>query len=262
MRVCILAGGFGTRLAEETAERPKPMVEIGGLPILWHIMRIFAAYGHTEFVLALGYRAAIIKQFFLNCHLLENDVSIDLRTGAATVYTDRQPDWRVHMVDTGQHTRTGGRIKRLRAWLDHEPFLLTYGDGLADIDLDALLAFHRGHGRLATVTAVRPPARFGGFAFHGDRVVSFCEKPHGGDSWINGGFFVLQPEVIDYIDSDATSWEREPLEKLATAGELMAYRHEGFFQPMDTLHEKRQLEALWASGDAPWQVRERAAMPA
>ena len=256
MKVVILAGGIGSRLSEETTVRPKPMVEIGGKPILWHIMNIFAAHGFDEFVIALGYRGEFIKDYFINFYSLNNDITVDLASGATTVHPGReQPRWKVHLVDTGASTQTGGRVKRLRDWLgDDQTFLMTYGDGVADVDLRALVGFHRAHQKLATVTTVRPPARFGGIQFEGDRVSEFTEKPQTGEGWINGGFFVLDRRVLDYIDGDATLWEREPLEHLAADGQLMAFRHDGFWQPMDTLRERRLLEDLWTTGTAPWKV--------
>lgn len=254
MKVCILAGGMGTRLAEETVVRPKPMVEIGGRPILWHIMSIYAAFGYNEFVIALGYRAEMIKDYFLDFYALNNDLTIDLKTGQRKVHHGRQPDWVVHLVDTGQQTQTGGRIRRLRPWVGDEAFMATYGDGVANVDIYRLVAFHRSHGRVATVTAVRPPSRFGGLAFDGDQVVDFAEKPQTGEGWINGGFFVFEPRVFDYICGDEMPLEREPMERLAADGQLMSYRHEGFWQPMDTLRERHILESLWESGKAPWKV--------
>ncbi len=254
MKVVILAGGYGTRLQEETAVRPKPMVEIGGRPLLWHIMQIYAAYGHTEFFIALGYKGEVIKQYFLTYYLYHHSFRIDLATGRVQVYNGTPENWTVHLIDTGLETQTGGRLKRLAPFLGRETFLMTYGDGVADVDLDALVAFHRRHGRLATVTAVRPPARFGGLTFDGDRVVRFVEKSSLGEGWINGGFFVLEPGVLDYIAGDATPFEGEPLERLAADGELMAYRHQGFWQCMDTLRDVRLLESLWQSGEAPWKV--------
>lgn len=254
MKTVILAGGLGSRLAEETTVRPKPMVEIGGKPILWHIMQIYSTFGFNEFVVALGYKGEVIKDYFLNFYALNNDLSIDLATGRTQVHDGNQPDWKVHLVDTGLRTQTGGRIKRLARWVGQETFMLTYGDGVADVDLSRLVDFHRSHGKLATVTAVRPPARFGGLSFDGDRVVRFMEKPQTGEGWINGGFFVLEPGVMEYIDGDQTIWEREPLERLAADEQLVAYKHAGFWQPMDTLREKQLLEGLWESGKAPWKV--------
>lgn len=256
MKTLILAGGTGTRLAEETAVRPKPMVEIGGRPIIWHILNIYAYHGFREFVIALGYKGEMLKEYFRHFYMLSSSLTVDLGTGETVVH-DRagapHPDWKVHLVDTGLDTQTGGRIKRLRGWL-RETFMLTYGDAVADINVRELVRFHESHGKLATVTAVRPPARFGGLELDGDRVVNFAEKPQSSEGWINGGFFVLNPEIFDYITDDATMWERAPLERLAADNELMAYRHPGFWQPMDTLREKQILESLWASGEAPWRV--------
>jgi glucose-1-phosphate cytidylyltransferase len=255
MKTVILAGGLGSRLAEETVVRPKPMVEIGGKPILWHLMNIYACHGFDEFVIALGYRGEFIKEYFLNFYALNNDITIDLAKGATTVHHGRQPHWKVHLVDTGVTTQTGGRVKRIGEWLGSDrTFMMTYGDGLANVDLRALVRFHESHGRLATVTTVRPPARFGGIVFDGSRVSEFTEKPQTGEGWVNGGFFVLDRDVLSYIDGDATLWERDPLERLAADGQLMAYRHEGFWQPMDTLRERRLLEDLWSTGQAPWKV--------
>lgn len=254
MKAVILAGGLGTRLAEETAVRPKPMVEIGGKPMLWHIMNIFAAGGVKEFCIACGYKGEQIKEYFANFHLHHADLTVDMRTNSVHLRNSSAPDWCVHLVDTGMNTMTGGRIKRLASHLGDETFLMTYGDGVANIDVRALLAFHRAHGKLATLTAVRPPARFGGLEFNGDQVSNFIEKPQIGEGWINGGFMVLEPKVLDYIDGDATIFEREPLERLCRDGQLMAYRHEGFWQPMDTLREKQLLEDLWQSGKAPWKI--------
>jgi glucose-1-phosphate cytidylyltransferase len=255
MKTIILAGGLGTRLSEETVVKPKPMVEIGGHPMLWHIMNIYAHYGHDEFLVALGYKGELVKDYFLRFNPMNSDLSMDLATGEATLHDVSRVAWKVHLVDTGQETQTGGRIKRLAGWLgDDEEFLMTYGDGVADVDLDALLAFHRGHGRLATVTAVRPPARFGGITFQGDQVAGFAEKPQVGEGWINGGFFVLNRRVLDYIAGDRTLWEKDPMERLCADGQLMAFRHEGYWQPMDTVREKNLLEDLWRSGQAPWKV--------
>ena len=256
MKAVILAGGFGSRLSEETTLRPKPMVEIGGRPILWHIMNIFAANGVTEFIIALGYKGEVVKEYFINFHAFNSDISVDLASGAATVHEgNEQPNWKVHLVDTGLHTQTGGRLKRLRKWLEsEEAFLYTYGDGVADLDLRELVKFHKAHGRLATVTTVRNPARFGRILFEGDRVSEFYEKPEASEGWINGGYFVLSPDAIDYIDGDETIWEREPVERLAHAGQLMGYRHYGFWSCMDTLKEKNMLEQMWASGKPPWKI--------
>jgi glucose-1-phosphate cytidylyltransferase len=254
MKTVILAGGRGTRLSEETVARPKPMVEIGGKPILWHIMSVFASHGHKDFVVACGYRGELIKEYFRNLPLHDSDFVVDLQGGGIEVLHPARLDWRVGLVDTGLDTMTGGRVRRLRPYLNGQPFMLTYGDGLGDVDVGALLAFHRAHGRMATVTAVRPPARFGGLTLDGDRVREFSEKPQTGSGWINGGFFVLEPAFLDLLAGDDTVLEREPLEHAAARGELMAYRHEGFWQPMDTLREKELLESLWATGSAPWKT--------
>jgi glucose-1-phosphate cytidylyltransferase len=254
MKTVILAGGVGSRLAEETDATPKPMVEIGGPPILWHIMKIYAASGFREFFIALGYKPEVIKSYFLNYNHLRSDLSIDFGSGSIQMHDGERDDWKVHLIDTGVETQTGGRLKRLTEWLNDGTFLMTYGDGVANIDIRRLVEFHRSHGRLATVTAVRPPARFGGMDFDGDLVAEFTEKPQIGEGWINGGFFVLEPAVLDYLEGDDTIWERDPLERLAEQGELMAYRHEGFWQPMDTLRDVRLLESLWQSGDVPWKA--------
>lgn len=255
MKAVILAGGFGTRLAEETTLRPKPMVEIGGKPILWHIMKIFEAGGVNEFVIALGYKGEVIKEYFLNYHAIHNDITVDLASGRTTIHDGKHESWKVHLVDTGMASMTGGRLGRLRSWLkDDDDFLFTYGDGVADIDIRKLVAFHRGHGRTATVTTVRPPARFGNLSFDGDLVTNFHEKPEEGEGWINGGFFVLNRKAIDYIEGDHTIWEREPIERLATGGQLAGYQHFGFWSCMDTLKEKQMLEEMWASGKAPWKI--------
>src|SRR6266849_1387172 len=256
MKAVILAGGRGSRLAEETSLRPKPMIEIGGKPILWHIMRIYSAYDVNEFIIALGYRSEIIKEYFLNFFAFNNDISIDLATGKTMIYNGKQPNWKIHLVDTGLDTQTGGRVKRLEKWLESDDtFMLTYGDGVANVDIERLLAFHKSHGKLATVTTVTPPSRFGSVVFSGDQVSEFTEKPQTVSSMINGGFFVLNRGVMDYIDDDdSVSWEREPLERLALDGQLMGYRHEGFWQPMDTLRERMMLEKMWESGCAPWKV--------
>ncbi|MDH3222087.1 MAG: glucose-1-phosphate cytidylyltransferase [Gemmatimonadota bacterium] len=255
MKAIILAGGFGTRLSEETVIKPKPLVEIGGKPILWHIMNIYACQGVDEFIIALGYKGDVIKEYFLNFYAINNDISIDLATGEQTIHQGNQPPWKVHLVDTGLNTMTGGRLGRLRDWLeDDETFMFTYGDGVADVDLRAALAFHEAHGKMATVTTVRAPARFGRISFDGDQVRTFHEKAEAGEGWINGGFFILNPGVFDYIDGDETVWEREPVENLARAGELVGYRHNGFWSCMDTLKEKNLLEELWGQGQAPWRI--------
>jgi len=255
MKTVILAGGMGSRLSEETVVRPKPMVEIGGNPILWHIMNIYSAFGLNEFIVALGYKGESIKKYFLNFYSLNNDVSIDLSCGRQVIHKSNQPNWKLHLIDTGLTTQTGGRIKRLKGWLEEEEtFMLTYGDGVADIDIGALLEFHRSHGKLATVTVVHPPARFGAVSLRESQISQFNEKPQTLEGWINGGFFVLNRKVLDYVENDETSWEKAPLEKLAREGQLMAYRHEGFWQPMDTLRDRRSLENLWASGQAPWKI--------
>jgi glucose-1-phosphate cytidylyltransferase len=230
------------------------MVEIGGKPILWHILNIYAAHGFQEFVVALGYKGEFVKDYFLNFFALNNDLTVDLSSGASQVHRGNGPSWQVHLVDTGPSTQTGGRVKRLGHLLRGQTFMLTYGDGVADLDLRKLVEFHRSHGKLATVTAVRPPSRFGSFILDGHRITRFEEKPQTGEGWINGGFFVLEPGVLDLVEGDDTIWERAPMEKLAASGELMAYRHDGFWQAMDTLRERRVLEDLWASGKAPWKV--------
>jgi glucose-1-phosphate cytidylyltransferase len=255
MKVVILAGGFGTRLSEETGTRPKPMVEIGGKPILWHIMNIYSAYGIREFIVALGYKAEIIKEYFLNFYAINNDITIDLASGETTIHDGNQPQWKVHLVDTGLYTQTGGRLKRLQKWLrEDKVFMLTYGDGVADINLNALLEFHKSHGKLATVTTVRAPARFGRIIYNGDTITNFYEKPQAAEGWINGGFFVLSPEAINYVENDETMWEREPVENLARDNNLLGYRHSGFWSCMDTLKEKNYLEEFWNSGNAPWKI--------
>ena len=255
MKAVILAGGLGTRFSEETVLRPKPMIEIGGKPILWHIMKIYAVHNITEFIVALGYKAEIIKEYFLNFYAINNDISIDLSNGQTTIHDGKQPNWKIHLVDTGMHTQTGGRLKRLKKWLENdETFLFTYGDGVADLDIEATIKFHRSHGKLATVTTVRSPARFGRIGFEGEKVSTFNEKPQSGEGWINGGFFVLNGKAIDYINNDDTAWEKEPLESLSQEGQMMGYRHYGFWSCMDTLREKNYLEELWATKNAPWKI--------
>lgn len=255
MKAVILAGGLGTRLSEETSVRPKPMVEIGGYPILWHIMKIYSAHGVNDFVICLGYKGHVIKDFFLNYKMNRADVTVDLGTDSTEIHSCRAEKWRVTLVDTGALTETGGRLKRVMPYVaDDEAFFLTYGDGVGDVDVTAALNLHREEGRLATVTATQPAGRFGALATQGNQVLSFREKPDGDGGWINGGFFVLSPKVADYIDGDDTAWERGPLDRLAKDGQLSVYRHGGFWQPMDTLRDRTVLEGMWNSGAAPWRV--------
>lgn len=256
MKIALLAGGSGTRLAEETDIRPKPMVEIGGKPILWHIMMHYAQYGYDDFVVALGYKGEYIKKWVSEYATLWGDMTVHTAGGKITRHIEERQNWRVDLIHTGLLSNTGGRIKRLQPWINGERFMLTWGDGVSNVDLDALLAFHEAHGKLATLTTVRPPARFGHIEFDGDRVTQFTEKPQTSEGWINGAFFVLEPEVFGYIEGDDTQFEREPLERLAAEGELMAYRHLGFWQCMDNIRDKRLLERLWDSGDAPWKTWE------
>lgn len=256
MKVAILAGGYGTRFAEETVSKPKPMIEIGGRPILWHIMMHYHAYGYSDFVIALGYKAEVIKRWFVDMVDLAGDLRVMPARGQVESLGQRLPDWVVDLVDTGLEANTGGRIKALADTIGREPFMLTWGDGVSDVDLDALLRFHRAHGKLATMTAVRPPARFGHLTLDGAQVVSFEEKPAAAEGWINGAFFVLEPEVFDYIDGPHTQFEKAPLERLALDGQLMAYQHAGFWQCMDTLADKMKLEQLWATGRPPWVMKD------
>jgi len=253
MKVMLLAGGFGTRLAEYTEAIPKPMVTIGGRPILWHIMKYYSKFGHKDFYVALGYRAEVVKEYFLHYRSLNADFSVDLSTGVVTPHQTDDADWRVTLVHTGLDSMTGGRVKRLRRFVGNEAFMLTYGDGLAQVNLDKLVAFHRSHGKMVTVMAVHPGARFGELQLEGDRVSSFREKPQVGEGWVNGGYFVIEPGFFDLISGDATILEREPLEQAANMGELMAFRHEGFWQCMDTKRDREALELLWQSGQAPWR---------
>lgn len=254
-KVVILAGGLGTRISEESQLRPKPMIEIGGRPILWHIMKIYTHYGITDFIICLGYRGYMIKEYFANYVLHSSDVTIDAKSGQIEFHQHAAEPWRVTLVDTGADTMTGGRVKRVRDYLvPGETFCMTYGDGVADIDIDKLIAFHKAHGKEATLTSVVPPGRYGALEMQGDSVQRFIEKPPGDNAWINGGFFVLEPSVIDRIADDATPFEAAPLAGLASDGQLQAYRHSGFWQPMDTLREKNYLEELWASGSAPWKI--------
>ena len=254
MKAVILAGGLGTRLSEETEARPKPMVEIGGMPILWHIMKIYSAHGINEFIVCLGYKGYVIKEFFANYFLHMSDVTFDMQDNSMKVHQAKAEPWRVTLIETGVETMIGGRIKRIMPYVAGDPaFCLTYGDGLSDVDLKAVIALHEREGRLATVTATQPPGRFGAIEAEGTRVLGFREKPVGDGGWINGGFFVLSPKVADYIEGDTTVWEREPMERLARDRQLSVYHHKGFWQPMDTLRDKRQLETLWDSGNAPWK---------
>lgn len=255
MKAVLLAGGLGTRLGEETSVRPKPMVEIGGMPILWHIMKIYAAGGVNDFVVCLGYKGYLIKEYFANYFLHTADVTIDLRNNDMQVHHARSEPWRITLVETGSDTQTGGRLKAIQPFLNgDDAFCFTYGDGVADIDASDLIRFHRSHGKKATITAVAPPGRFGALEFEGDLVTSFREKPAGDGGLINGGFFVAHPSVLDLIEGPETIWEQQPLEQLAEAKELVAYRHDGFWQPMDTLRDKNHLEELWASKKAPWKL--------
>lgn len=255
MKVVILAGGLGTRLSEETVLKPKPMVEVGGKPILWHIMKIYSHFGFNEFVICLGFKGYVIKEYFSNYFMHMSDVTFDMEQNTMEVHQKYVEPWRVTLVDTGQETMTGGRLKRVAPYLGGEPFMMTYGDGVADVDVSRLVAFHQNHGLLATVTSTQPSGRFGALCFgEGNLVTSFQEKPAGDGNWINGGFFVLDPKVLDYIPGDATLFERDPMEGLARDGQLMAYKHDGFWQPMDTLRDKNHLEELWMTGNAPWKL--------
>ncbi len=252
MKTVILAGGFGTRIAELTHNIPKPMIEVGGKPLLWHIMSIYSQFDYFEFVIALGYKSEVVKNYFLNFYATNNDLTLDLSKGTTNIHRGNTPQWLIHLVNTGLHTQTGGRIKKIQKWIGNEPFFLTYGDGLSNINITELLEFHKNHGKLATVTGVRPAARFGSLELAGTQVKKFSEKNQSNEGWINGGFFVLEPEIFEYIQDDASVWENACLEKLAHDEELMCYMHDGFWQPMDTLREHRLLESLYSDGSAPW----------
>lgn len=254
MKAVILAGGFGSRLSEETEIRPKPLVEIGSKPILWHIMKIYSTYGINDFIVCLGYKGYLIKEYFANYFLHMSNVTFDMQNNTMRVHKNYAEPWTVTLVDTGETTMTGGRLRRVRDYLDDEDFCFTYGDGVSDVDITALIQQHQEDGRLSTVTAVQPPGRFGVIEYEGNRVTNFAEKPHGEAGWINGGFFVLSPRVIDYIDGDSCTWEREPMQQLALEEQMGIYFHEGFWQAMDTLREKQILENLWHSGKAPWKM--------
>lgn len=255
MKVVILAGGFGTRLSEETSLKPKPMVEIGGKPVLWHIMKIYSHYGFNEFVICLGYKGYLIKEYFANYFLHQSDVTIDIENNSFEFHKSQAEPWKVSLVDTGANSMTGGRIKRVTEFIGNEPFLLTYGDGVGSVDIRSLVQYHTGHGKMMTVTSVQPSGRFGALNIDQEmNVQSFMEKPKGDGSWINGGFFICQPEVLKYIAGDSTVFEREPMEDIALKGQMKAFKHEGFWMPMDTLRDKQELERLWQEGSAPWKV--------
>jgi len=254
MKAVILAGGLGTRISEETHLKPKPMIEIGGKPILWHIMKTYSAHGISDFIICLGYKGYMVKEFFANYYLHQSDVTFNMQDNSMKVHQNTAEPWTVTLVDTGELTQTGGRLKRIAPYLNDEDFCFTYGDGVSDVDLSALIAFHKSQATLATVTAVQPPGRFGSLDMTGNKISSFEEKPQGDGSWINAGYFVLVPKVLEYIEGDQTPWEAEPLQQLAKDGQLGAFRHEGFWQPMDTLRDKNHLEELWSSGAAPWKT--------
>jgi glucose-1-phosphate cytidylyltransferase len=254
MKVAILAGGLGSRLAEETEVKPKPMVEIGGRPILWHILKHYSHHGFNEFFIAVGYKGELIKRYFLDYHNLSGNMTLNLAEGNVETHSRKCEDWIIHLIDTGTETETGGRIKRLEPWLKDSTFMATYGDGVSNLNIQGLLKFHRAHGKIATVTAVRPPSRFGGLIFNGDLVAEFTEKPQIGEGWINGGFLIFEPAVFDYLSGDESSLEVDALERLAVDKQLVAYRHEEFWQCMDTMRDMRLLQSLWQSGNAPWKV--------
>lgn len=259
MKAVILAGGFGTRLSEKTQNIPKPMVEIGGKPMLWHIMNIYAHHGIEEFIIALGYKSEVVKEYFVNFYAFNNDITLDLANGETHIHAGKQPNWKIHLVDTGLNTMTGGRLKRLKKWIGDDTFLMTYGDGVSDVNITDLLHHHKTEGKEATVTAVHPAARFGGLSIEKSCVTEFTEKNQSKEGWINGGFFVLEPSVLDLIENDKTIWERTPLETLAAKNQLSAYCHSGFWQPMDTLREYQMLESMWEAGKAPWKVWDKIA---
>jgi len=254
MKAVILAGGLGTRISEETHLKPKPMIEIGGKPVLWHIMKTYSAHGVTDFIICLGYKGYMIKEYFANYYLHTSDVTFDMRDNSMKVHQNISEPWTVTLVDTGEQTMTGGRLKRIASYLDHEDFCFTYGDGVSDVNITELIEFHQSQNTLASVTAIQPAGRFGALDLSGNKISAFEEKPQGDGSWVNGGYFVLSPEVMNYIDGDATTWEKEPLQTLANAGELSAYKHDGFWHPMDTLRDNKQLNELWDNGNAPWKV--------
>lgn len=254
MKTVILAGGLGTRISEESHLKPKPMIEIGGKPILWHIMKIYSAYGLNEFIICCGYKGYLIKEYFAHYFLYMSDVTFDMEKNSMDVHQKNAEPWKVTLVDTGEETQTGGRLKRIQSYLSNEDFCLTYGDGVSDVNISDLIRFHREAGTLATLTVIQPPGRFGAINFNKSRITGFQEKPPGDSSWVNGGFFVLSPRVLDYIEGDNTSWEREPMERLAQEGQLSAYFHNGFWQCMDTLRDRQKLEELWDTGQAPWKV--------
>jgi glucose-1-phosphate cytidylyltransferase len=255
MKAVILAGGLGTRISEETSTKPKPMVEIGGKPILWHIMKSYSAHGVNDFVICCGYKGYVIKEYFANYFLHMSDVTFDMQNNKMEVHTRNSEPWKVTLVDTGDETMTGGRLKRVRPYIsDEEMFCFTYGDGVSDVNISELIAFHKAHGKLATLTATQPPGRFGALNLEGQKINSFQEKPQGDGAWINGGYFVLSPKVIDYIDGDSTTWEKSPMENLAKDAQLDAFFHHGFWQPMDTLRDKIHLEEMWQTGNAPWKI--------
>ncbi|HTK19667.1 MAG TPA: glucose-1-phosphate cytidylyltransferase [Mucilaginibacter sp.] len=255
MKVVLLAGGLGTRLSEETTVRPKPMVEIGGMPILWHIMKIYSEYGFNDFIVCLGYKGYIIKEYFANYFLHKSNITIDLSDNNIKVHDSQAEPWKITLIDTGNDTMTGGRIKRIQHYVKNEPFMLTYGDGVGNVNIGELVNFHRKHNKLCTITSVQPTGRFGALGINSvNEVISFTEKPKGDGSWINGGYFVCNPEIFDYIEGDNTIWEKDPLENLAQNGELMTYKHSGFWRPMDTLKDKQDLNELWSAGQAPWKI--------